>query len=116
MSTPTDVQQFLDDLKTANPEKHALFQKLRHTILTQKSGIEERIIYGGIMFSLEKDFSGIFPQTHHISLEFGRGYLFDDPEKMLEGSGKFRRHLKIRTAEDITTKNVMAFITQALSQ
>ena len=37
-----------------------------------------------------------------------------DPNKLLEGSGKFRRHLKIKSKEDISNKDVDFFVKQAV--
>ena len=37
-----------------------------------------------------------------------------DPDKGLEGKGKYRRHLKLRTKGDILTKEVEIFVAQAL--
>jgi len=36
-----------------------------------------------------------------VSMEFDLGYLLKDTEKYLEGSGKYRRHLKIFNKRDI---------------
>ena len=47
-----------------------------------------------------------------MSFEFGEGYKMNDPENLLEGVGKFRRHLKIKNIENITDKNVKFFIEQ----
>jgi len=45
-------------------------------------------------------------------LEFSNGYLFDDPKSLLEGKGKYRRHLKLRSLDDIETKKVDYFMKQ----
>ena len=36
-----------------------------------------------------------------------------DPKKLLEGTGKFRRHLKIKSFEDVSDKEVAFFVKQA---
>ena len=74
----------------------------------------ERIMYGGIMFSFKSDFGGLFVRKNHISFEFGFGVYMDDPYNVLEGSGKLRRHLKIRSLADIEDKKVDFFVKQAL--
>lgn len=38
----------------------------------------------------------------------------NDPNKFLEGSGKFRKHLKIKTEEDVWNKDVTFFVKQAI--
>ncbi len=57
---------------------------------------------------------GIFIYTNHLSLEFTQGAGFDDPDGLLEGKGKYRRHLKLRTPQDIETKRARFFLEQAL--
>ncbi len=69
-------------------------------------------MYGGIMFSLDGDLGGLFVRKNHISFEFTEGFLMNDPKGMLEGKGKYRRHLKIRTLADIANKDVEFFVKQ----
>ena len=67
------------------------------------------------MFSLNsKDFCGLFVRKYHISFEFSNGIIMKDPNNFLEGIGKFRRHLKIRTKIDIENKDVAFFVKQAV--
>lgn len=40
----------------------------------------------------------------HISFELGFGVYMKDSQKILEETGKFRRHLKIRYLSDIEDK------------
>jgi len=37
-----------------------------------------------------------------------------DPDRLLEGTGQYRRHLKIKSLSDIKDKNVSFFIKQAI--
>ena len=43
------------------------------------------------------------------------GYLLIDKEKHLEGSGKYRRHLKIRTKKDVKIKMVEKFVSESFN-
>ena len=65
-------------------------------------------MYGGIIFSLADDFGGIFVYKNHVSFEFSYGYKLDDPSKLLEGNGKYRRHLKIKSIEDLEIKKIFS--------
>ncbi len=106
------VQAFLDELQASDPEKSIIVQQLRRMVITCYPKVNERIMYGGIMFSLEEDCGGLFVRKNHISFEFGQGFAMDDPKKILEGAGKFRRHLKIRSWEEIKKKDVAFFVKQ----
>ena len=109
------VQKFLDEIMIIDHEQFNSLNRMREIIFNTYPKIEERIMYGGIMFSLNnEDFCGLFVRKNHISLEFSKGYAMKDPAKLLEGTGKFRRHLKIRTIEDIRNKDVIFFVKQAI--
>ena len=55
------VQNFLEDILSVDEEKYKILQGLRKIVFRYYPKVKERIMYGGIMFSLEeKDFGGIF--------------------------------------------------------
>ena len=108
------VQKFLEEIMMFNDEQFIILQKLREIVFKIYPKTNERMMYGGIMFSLEDDFGGIFVRKNHISFEFINGFTMKDPKKVLEGTGKFRRHLKIRLLEDIKDKNVDLFVRQVI--
>jgi len=108
------VQQFLSEIMMIDPEKHRSLMEMRDFVFTIYPRAEERMMYGGILFSEEvEDFCGLFVRKHHISLEFSQGVQMNDPNRFLEGTGKFRRHLKIRAYEEIKGKEVVSFVKQA---
>ncbi|MDI9239926.1 DUF1801 domain-containing protein [Lysobacter sp. LF1] len=39
--------------------------------------------------------------THHVNVGFFLGPELDDPQRLLEGSGKFMRHVKLRPGQDV---------------
>ena len=106
------VQEFLEDIMMINEEQYNILQKLREIVFKLHPKIEEKMKYGGIMFSLEEDLGGLFVQKKHISFEFVNGFQFNDPDILLEGTGKYRRHLKLRSISDIDDKNVKKYVKQ----
>lgn len=108
------VQSFLEDVLMIDSEKFEIMQKLRKIVFSIYPKTNERMMYGGIMFSIEDDFGGIFVRKKHVSFEFSSGAQMDDPNSVLEGTGKFRRHLKIRSLADIEEKKVEFFVKQSL--
>ncbi|MEM7371377.1 MAG: DUF1801 domain-containing protein [Bacteroidota bacterium] len=115
MSTSSDqkVQAFLDNLQIVDSPKYQIILAARAILFEQYPDAKERMMYGGILFSLEEDFAGLFAYTHHVSMEFGNGYLMNDPEKLLEGKGKYRRHLKITSMDQQTMGKLAFFVPQA---
>ena len=108
------VQGFLEEIMMIDDEKYEILQKLREIVFSNYPKTSERMMYGGIMFSLEEDFSGIFVRKNHISFEFINGFRMNDPKKLLEGTGKFRRHLKIKSLADIKDMEVEFFVRQSV--
>ena len=83
-------------------------------------GAGRRSMYGGIVFEKEPGkhstmVCGHFVYKNHVSLEFGRGAELDDPNVVLEGKGKYRRHIKLLEPGDIREKAVRSYIEQAFS-
>lgn len=74
--------------------------------------------YGGEVFvpnasEPNRFVGGVFIYKNHLSVEFSNGATFDDPEGLLEGQGKARRHLKVHNLAEITEKSVAGFLRQA---
>lgn len=106
------TQAFIEQVKQQDPEKYKILVKLREIICENYHSVTEKIMYGGILFSLSEDVGGLFVHKNHVSLAFSFGYLFDDPDQFLEGGGKYRRHLRIENLDDIIGKKVEFFVKQ----
>ena len=106
------VQVFLDKTMLRDYAKYELLDTLRQIVFEHYPGVQERMMYGGILFSLTEDLGGVFVYKNHVSFEFSYGYKLNDPEQLLEGGGKYRRHLKLKSLVDITTKKVDFFVKQ----
>ncbi len=112
------VDNFLDDIALLKPEQSQLIASARACFSDPKlPELAEGIKYGGIAYSLDGTLvGGIYPHQSHVSVEFSQGARFSDPEGLLEGKGKQRRHIKLRTLEDIDTMQLAGFIVQAVQQ
>jgi len=106
------VAAFLKDLAMLGGENSTIIELCRSIYFSIHPNATERMMYGGIMFSLDKDIGGIFAYKKHVSLEFSDGYLLNDPDNILQGSGKLRRHLKLQTVDDTKKKKVSFFVHQ----
>lgn len=112
-STDMETQKFIEKLKLIDNTKYQILTKLRDIVLDNYPEVKERMMYGGIIFSHNADFGGLFVYKNHVSFEFSNGYKFDDPDKLLEGKGKFRRHLKFKSTDDIESKKVDYYVKQS---
>ncbi len=108
------IAKLLEDLRCLDPARLEVVQTLRERILGLDSSICEEVKYGGILFSVEKPFCGVFSYARHVSLEFGAGASFSDKFKVLEGEGKLRRHIKLLSLQDIAKKHVDEYLVLAL--
>ncbi len=77
-----------------------------------------RSMYGGIVFELQPGnpktmVCGHFVYKNHVSLEFTNGRELRDPDRVLEGNGKYRRHIKLSSKSDLSEKLVRSMIVQA---
>lgn len=84
-------------------------------------GAGRRSMYGGKVFELEAGnpktmVCGHFIYKNHVSLEFTKGNELRDPERVLDGKGKYRRHIKLTSQSDIRDKSVRSMIEQAFRQ
>lgn len=74
----------------------------------------EEVKYGGILFSSGVQFCGVFVYREHVSVEFGSGAKINGPFGYLEGSGKGRRHIKLKAITDIEGKKLAQYLPLAL--
>jgi len=51
--------------------------------------------------------------TAHVNIGFFRGAEIADPKSLLEGTGRFMRHLKLRTGEDVDVNALKELIQTA---
>lgn len=58
----------------------------------------------------------VLPHTEHVNLGFYRGAHLDDPAKLLEGTGKAMRHVKIRSIDEAEDPAVRALIEAGLAE
>ena len=110
------VSQYLLDIQAHSPGKHEIFIQLRNLYLQGDPGLAEEIKYGGLVFYRQGELiGGIFLYKKHISIEFSHGTKLSDPHLVLEGKGKYRRHIKVYSPGDISTKNAGHYIREAVA-
>lgn len=105
------------DIQGASPERYEAAVKIRDDFFKYDPALSEEIKYGGLVFFQEKELvGGIFFYKAHLSIEFSQGVALSDPHSVLEGKGKLRRHIKIRTVQDLLDKKVAHYIEEALAK
>ena len=108
------ISKLFEDLRLLDSGRFELVQALREIILDLDSSVSEEVKYGGLLFSAEGPFCGVFSYSKHVSLEFGVGASLPDEFNVLEGKGRFRRHIKLSSTQDIAGKHVREYLILAL--
>ena len=113
MSKAATPDELVDEL---GPEMRRTFQRLRSFVKREAPQLEEQVKWGGICWVGK----GVVCYAHAVGerADFGffRGVMLKDPGKMLEGDGKFLRHLKVRRPSDIREPELAELLKQALQK
>ena len=97
------------------PEHQAIMGKLRSFVKKRAPKLEEQIKWGGICWVGRGIVCYAHPLDDRIDFGFFKGAQLKDPKKILEGSGKFLRHVKVRKLADIRDKELTGMLEQALA-
>jgi len=115
-NTNDPIESFIQDVLFIDEKQGENLVSLRKAILNISPDAQEEIKYGGLVFNVDaKLICGVFVRKKHISLEFSFGLMMTDSDGILEGNGKYRRHLKIFYKKDIKAKKVKSFVRQAFA-
>jgi len=114
MKASSKINDFISDTLFVDEKKGEIVISLRELVLNTFPKTEEEIKYGGLVFIFDKRlYCGIFLRKNHISVEFDYGAEMSDPDRLLEGTGKYRRHLKINKLDDIKNKKIEYYLRQS---
>jgi len=98
-----------------------LFKDLRAFVLELHPDSNELLYHTHALTSLftisEKmsdSFCMIPIYTNHLNLGFSKGTLLSDPHNLLQGTGKFIRHIPVRAVEDYRNDQVIALMQSAI--
>ncbi|MCS4538070.1 MAG: DUF1801 domain-containing protein [Thaumarchaeota archaeon] len=107
------VKRWLDDLSESKKE---LAMKVREIVFKAEPSIKEAIKWGSLTFISDENIAWIinYPQKEYTNFGFFRATELSDPKRLLEGSGKGLRHVKIKSEKDIDAKQFTAWIKEAV--
>lgn len=108
------VQTLLEDIRFMSEAMHDIVQAVRTLVKTEFKAYTEEVKYGGILFTSGVQFGGVFAYKEHVSFEFGSGAKIIDTFGHLEGAGKGRRHIKLKSIADISNKNLAQYLPLAM--
>jgi hypothetical protein len=82
-------------------EMSQIARSVRRLILSACPGIAEELKWGRPWFAKNGRICYLAAHRRHVTLGLARGTSLDDPDHLLEGTGKAMRHVKLRAVKDI---------------
>ena len=104
------VEALLNDIRLLGESQYELVEAVRTLVKDSFKSATEEVKYGGILFDADVQFCGVFAYSEHVSVEFGQGARISGPFGHLEGTGKGRRHVKLRSLGDIKAKHLAQYL------
>src|SRR6187551_4056289 len=105
------------------PELASIARRLRAVIRAVDPGTVETVrlgdnaaTYGVGPKKMTDGYAYIMPMRGYINLGFYQGAVLADPERLLEGTGKGLRHVKIRSLAEANRPLVRALVATALAR
>ena len=111
---PKSIEALLEDIRLLGEDQFQIVEQVRGLARKTVKPLAEEVKYGGILFWSAHPFAGVFAYKEHVSVEFGQGAKIQDADGFLEGAGKGRRHIKLRSPGDIQAKKLSKYLQLAL--
>jgi len=83
-------------------------------IIGTRADIVEELKWGQPCYSCKRLFCYLASAKSHVTIGFQHGSQLADPAKLLEGTGKDMRHVKIVPGEDINKEAISTLVDEAL--
>jgi hypothetical protein len=96
------------------PQNQRVIRELRLFVERAAPQLEESVKWGnGCWLSGKEPVAYVYSAPDHVQFGFFRGSSLDDPEGLLEGTGQYVRHVKVRRPRDIDEAAFAALLRQA---
>lgn len=116
MADATDSFPFLAGF---SPEMQAITLALRDVVRKEMPGAQEVLFELSFNYSPDGNYGNricyLWPGKSHATLGFFYGTSLDDPDGLLEGTGKRGRHVKVRSLEEAASPAIAALAHNAWS-
>jgi len=111
-------------LRRYDPPVRALALKLRDLVLREMGPCHECLYDAGYTVAFWYSYTGritdgvclIAVYTKHVNLGFTRGTTLPDPHRLLEGTGTWMRHIKMRTPADLVRPEIPEYVRAAIAE
>lgn len=101
-------------VKRENPELRKVVKGLKSLVEQIVPGAEQtRNAWGVPTFVADQPFCFYMVGKNHVTFGFHQGTSLADPEKLLEGTGKNIRHVKLKNLPDLASPGLRRLVDQA---
>lgn len=101
-------------IRDDNPALQRVVRGVRRLVKAMVPGTKIMVNSWGIpTFETKNPFCFYMVGKNHVTFGFHYGTSLDDPEGLLDGTGKNLRHVKLRTVEDLRKKGLKELVLAA---
>jgi hypothetical protein len=105
---------FDDYLEDQSPKNQVVIRALRKFVKRVQPGLGEAVKWGNGCWVGEKGpVAYVYSDTDYVQFGFFNGSALKDPRGLLEGKGRYVRHIKIHDPSDIDRQAFAALLKQA---
>jgi hypothetical protein len=105
---------FDDYVAGQRPKNRAIIGALREFVNRVQPRLTEAVKWGnGCWVGKKKPVAYVYSAAGYVQFGFFMGSALKDPKELLEGEGKFVRHIKVRDASEIDEPAFAALLRQA---
>lgn len=98
-------KQITEYINNSPKEQKEIMEAIRSLVHKNVANVSEEFKWDRPIFKLEKKFAYLQANKNHVNLGFYKGLeKLNDPQKLLEGTGKTMRHIKLRKVSDIDSE------------
>ena len=109
-----EARVWIDRYNTKSKKLSRVARAIRALVKENVAGCEEYVNPWKIpSFDLNGPLCFYMVAKEHVVFGFMRGAILRDPARLLEGTGKYLRHVKLRTPADVRRPQVQALVKQA---
>ena len=105
---------FDDYLADQSPRNRAIIRALRTFVKRVEPELRETVKWGnGCWIGQDQPVAYVYSDTEYVQFGFFRGSTLKDPKGLLEGKGRYVRHIKVHDPSGIDQRAFTALLAQA---
>jgi len=107
---------FDDYVADQSPKNQAIIRALRRFVKRVEPGLSEAVKWGnGCWIGKDRPVAYVYSDTEYVQFGFFMGATLKDPKGLLEGKGRYVRHIKVRDRSAIDPRAFTPLLSQAAS-